>query len=94
MQSDAAHDLVGGVRVWAMGRGDIHAMALMGHGRGECETGSDLDLLLLTDRANKYRRQPKWLIQIPSTKQGFVFSRAKMVTTEYFCRGTLLAARG
>jgi predicted nucleotidyltransferase len=41
---------------WALRREDIRAAALIGSwARGDPQQGSDIDLLLLSDRADEYR---------------------------------------
>jgi len=49
-------------------RDDIRAMALQDHGRERNpHQASDVDLLLLSDRADEYRRRRKWLTEIDFT---------------------------
>jgi uncharacterized protein len=71
MNGAAAEALIRAVRAWAIERDDIRAMALVGSwARGKAKPGSDLDLLLLTDRATEYRRSRKWLTEIDFAKAG------------------------
>jgi predicted nucleotidyltransferase len=72
MKSAAAEALTRAVRAWAIERDDMRAMALIGSwARGKPRQGSDLDLLLLTDRANEYRRLRKWLTEIGFAEVGY-----------------------
>jgi len=68
----AAGAIVSAVTAWALAREDIRGMALVGSwARGNRHQGSDLDLLLLSDRADEYRRRRKWLNQIDFEGVGY-----------------------
>jgi predicted nucleotidyltransferase len=56
---------------WAVHREDIRAMALVGSwARGDPHRGSDIDLLLLSDRAIEYRLHREWLTEIFAENAG------------------------
>lgn len=64
--------LVGAVFDWALDREDARAMALVGSwSRGDPHEGSDIDLLLLSDRANEYRLRLEWLAEIDFERAGY-----------------------
>lgn len=57
---------------WAVVRDDIRAMALAGSwARDNPRQRSDIDLILLSDRAHEYRRLRKWLTEIDFSKAGY-----------------------
>lgn len=57
---------------WAVAREDIRAMALVGSwARGDAHLRSDIDLMLLSDRAAEYRRRRKWLGEISFAGAGY-----------------------
>jgi predicted nucleotidyltransferase len=64
--------IVRAVADWALHREDIRAMAIVGSwARGDPHQGSDVDLLLLSDRADEYRHRQKWLAEIDLESAGF-----------------------
>jgi predicted nucleotidyltransferase len=64
--------IVRAVADWALHREDIRAMAIVGSwARGDPRQGSDVDLLLLSDRADEYRHRQKWLAEIDLESAGF-----------------------
>jgi predicted nucleotidyltransferase len=72
MKRAAAEALIHAVKAWAVERTDIRAVALVGSwARGKVKPGSDLDLILLTDRATEYHRCRKWLTEIDFAKAGY-----------------------
>jgi uncharacterized protein len=65
MKAADADAIIRTVAEWAMSREDVRAMALVGSwARGNPHQGSDIDLLLLSDLANEYRRRREWLTEI------------------------------
>ena len=57
---------------WAVSHEDIRAMALIGSwARGDPHQGSDIDLLLLSDRAAEYRLCWEWLGEISFEGAGY-----------------------
>lgn len=57
---------------WALRREDIRAMALVGSwARGDPRSSSDIDLVLLSDRADEYRNRQEWLAEIDLESAGF-----------------------
>jgi hypothetical protein len=72
MESAELNTIVNAVADWAIARDDIRAMALVGSwARGNPHEGSDVDLLLLSDRADAYQHFPHWLTEIDFTKSGY-----------------------
>jgi uncharacterized protein len=72
MKTAEANAIVSAVTGWAIERGDICAMALVGSwARGNPRQGSDIDLLLVSDRAHEYRRCRKWLAEIDFGGAGY-----------------------
>jgi predicted nucleotidyltransferase len=72
MRTIEAEALTAAVANWARTRDDIRAMALAGSwARGNPRRESDLDLLLLSDRAAFYRRRRNWLRAIDFGEAGF-----------------------
>lgn len=69
---NAAGGIVSAVTAWALAHEDIRGMALVGSwARGNPHQGSDIDLLLLSDRADEYRRRRKWLNEIDFEGAGY-----------------------
>jgi Nucleotidyltransferase domain len=67
-----ANAVVSAVSSWAIKRGDIRAMALVGSwARGNQGQVSDIDLLLLSDRAHEYRHSQEWLTEIDFQGTGY-----------------------
>ena len=65
MKAADAKAIAGLVADWAVDREDIRAMALVGSwARGDPHQGSDIDLLLLSDRAIEYRLHREWSTEI------------------------------
>jgi predicted nucleotidyltransferase len=72
MQPAGADAIVRAVAAWARTRRDIRAMALVGSwARGNPHRRSDIDLVLLSDRAAEYRRRRKWLAEIDFEGAGY-----------------------
>jgi uncharacterized protein len=72
MQTVDVDAIVSAVADWALHREDIRAMALVGSwARGNPHQRSDVDLLLLSDRADEYRHRQKWLAEIDLESAGF-----------------------
>jgi predicted nucleotidyltransferase len=72
MNAAGANAIISAVAAWALTHEDIRAMALVGScARGNPHLGSDVDLLLLSDRADEYRRRQKWLTQIDFEDVGY-----------------------
>jgi hypothetical protein len=72
MKTAEANAIVGAVTCWATERDDICAMALVGSwARGNPRQDSDIDLLLLSDRALEYRRCRNWLTEIDFGGAGY-----------------------
>ncbi|MBV8824004.1 MAG: nucleotidyltransferase domain-containing protein [Hyphomicrobiales bacterium] len=56
---------------WAGTRDDIRALALIGSwARGNARPGSDIDLLVLSDSAEVYRRSHEWMSEIDFARAG------------------------
>jgi uncharacterized protein len=65
MKAAAANAIETAVTAWALAHEDIRAMALLGSwARGNPHQGSDVDLLLLSERAYEYRRRRNWFTEI------------------------------
>ena len=65
MRADAAKAIIDAVASWAARRDDIRALALVGSwARGDEREDSDVDLLLLTERADAYGAETEWLAGI------------------------------
>ena len=72
MKISEASALVSAVTSWAVRRGDIRAMALVGSwARGDPNQISDIDLLLLSDQVHEYRRDQEWLTGIDFAGAGY-----------------------
>jgi GNAT superfamily N-acetyltransferase len=71
-KADAANAIVRAVTAWALAHEDIRAMALVGSwARGNPHRDSDIDLLLLSNRADEYRRRRKWLTEVDFEGVGY-----------------------
>jgi uncharacterized protein len=71
MEAAEANAITTAVAQWAIERDDIRAMALLeSWARGDPRPTSDLDLLLLSDRAPDYRNRT-WLTEIAFQNAGF-----------------------
>jgi predicted nucleotidyltransferase len=67
-----ANAILSTVTSWAIKRDDIRAMALVGSwARGNPRKVSDIDLLLLSDHQDEYRRRRKWLTEIEFKAAGY-----------------------
>jgi predicted nucleotidyltransferase len=67
-----ANAVIDAVACWALARDDVRAMALVGSwARGNPLQASDIDLLLLTDRAGEYQSRRTWLREIRFGRAGF-----------------------
>jgi hypothetical protein len=85
MEIAEASALVSAVTGWAIRRGDIRAMALVGSwARGNPNQISDIDLLLLTDRVHEYRRRQEWLTEIDFAGAGY-----RLNSSESACYGVV-----
>ena len=72
MNSSQANRIINAIMDWAIERADVRAMACVGSwARGGPRDASDIDLLLLSDQAEEYRRCRKWLSEIDFGKAGF-----------------------
>ena len=72
MKTADAKAIVRRVADWAVYREDIRAMALCGSwARGDTHQGSDIDLLLLSDRAAEHRLHQEWLAEISFEGAGY-----------------------
>jgi hypothetical protein len=72
MKATDADAIVNAVAAWARAHEDIRALALAGSwARGDARPDSDLDLLLLSERANEYRRRSDWLAEIDFAGPGY-----------------------
>jgi len=72
VKSGRATAIISAVAGWAIERDDIRAVALVGSwARGNPRQASDIDLLLLSDRAAEYRRRRKWLTEIKFENAGY-----------------------
>ncbi len=72
MKPAEVNAIVSAVNSWAIERGDMRAMALVGSwARGTQTQVSDIDLLLLSDRAHDYRHSPEWLTEIDFRGSGY-----------------------
>lgn len=64
--------IVGAVAHWSLKREDIRALALVGSwARGDARQGSDVDLVLLSDRADEYRHRQEWIAEIEFESAGY-----------------------
>jgi uncharacterized protein len=72
MNTADANAIVRMVADWSVNHEDIRAMAVVGSwARGDPHQGSDIDLLLLSDRAPEYRLRWEWLTEIPFEGAGY-----------------------
>ena len=72
MKAADVNAIVRAVADWALCREDIRAMALVGSwARGDPHQNSDVDLLLLSDRADEYRVRKDWLAEIDFESAGY-----------------------
>jgi predicted nucleotidyltransferase len=72
MNAADANAIVSAVTAWALAHEDIRAVAVVGSwARGNPHQGSDVDLLLLSDRVDEYRRRRKWLTEIDFEGAGY-----------------------
>ena len=78
MKTAEANAIVSAATGWAIERDDICAMALVGSwARGNPRRDSDIDLLLLSDRALEYRRCRKWLTEIDFGGAGYLLQSSQ-----------------
>lgn len=78
MKTTDASAIISAVTAWAHAQEDIRAAALVGSwARGDPHEGSDVDLLLLSDREDQYRRRREWLAEIDFERAGY-----RVVSTE------------
>jgi uncharacterized protein len=69
MKTADANAIVRMVADWTVDHEDIRALALIGSwARGDPHEESDIDLLLLSDRAAEYRLRWEWLAEISFEK--------------------------
>jgi hypothetical protein len=81
MKRTQAEAIVRAVTAWAIQRHDVRAVALLGSwARGNPRPTSDIDLLLLSDRARTYVRSRKWLAEIDFNCAGYRIRSGKGVT--------------
>jgi len=81
MSPAKAQAIIGAVAAWARGRDDVRAVALVGSwARGKPQPASDIDLVLLSDRAGEYRRRRKWLSEIDFRGAGYAITSSRDVT--------------
>jgi len=72
MKTSEVNAIVSAVTRWALERDDIRAMGLAGSwARGNPRRFSDVDLLLLSNRAHEYRRRRRWLTEIDFAGAGY-----------------------
>lgn len=72
MKRAGAKAIVNAVTAWAIERDDIRAMALAGSwARDASRQDSDVDVVILTDRAADYRRRRTWLTEIDFAGAGY-----------------------
>jgi hypothetical protein len=72
MKTAEVKAIVDAIAAWAVRRDDIRSMALVGSwARGNPRQASDIDLLLLSDRQDEYRRRRKWLTEIDFKCAGY-----------------------
>jgi hypothetical protein len=72
MKTADANAILSAIADWGLGREDIRAMALIGSwARGSPYQDSDIDMLLLSDRADEYRRRREWLTEIDLEGAGY-----------------------
>lgn len=65
MNNASAKAVIEAVAAWARTRDDVHGLALVGSwARGNAGPDSDLDLLVLSDCAQVYRRSREWMSEI------------------------------
>jgi hypothetical protein len=78
MKPAEANAIVSAVSSWAIKRGDIRAMALVGSwARGNQGQVSDIDLLLLSDCAHEYRYSQEWLTEIDFRGSGYLLNSSE-----------------
>jgi uncharacterized protein len=81
MRLAEANAIISAVRSWAIERGDIRAMALVGSwARGNPGQVSDIDLLLLSDRVHEYRHSEGWVTEIDFRGSGYRHSSSESAT--------------
>jgi predicted nucleotidyltransferase len=81
MKITEANAIVSAVTSWAIRRGDIRAMALVGSwARGNPNQLSDIDLLLLSDWVHEYRRCQEWPTEIDFAGAGYRFNSSESAT--------------
>lgn len=81
MKITEANAIVNAVTNWAVKRGDIRAMALVGSwARGNPHQVSDIDLLLLSDRVYEYRHCQEWLTEIGFGGAGYRLNSSESAT--------------
>ena len=72
MNLERATAIIGAVADWAIARDDIRALAVVGSwARGTPRQASDIDLLVVSDRASEYRRRGTWLAEIAFETAGY-----------------------
>jgi uncharacterized protein len=86
MKLAEANAIVTAVSSWATKRGDIRAMALVGSwARGNQGQASDIDLLLLSDRADEYRHSQEWLAEIDFRGTGYRLNSSESANYGVVC---------
>jgi predicted nucleotidyltransferase len=72
MDNASADVVIEAVAAWARTRDDVRGLALVGSwARGNAGPASDVDLLLLSDSAQAYRRKPEWMSEIDFDRAGY-----------------------
>jgi predicted nucleotidyltransferase len=71
MENASAEAIIAAVAAWARTRDDVRALALIGSwARGNARPASDIDLLVLSDCAEGYRRSQEWMSEIDFDRAG------------------------
>jgi len=71
MNRVSAEAVIEAVAAWARTRDDVRALALVGSwARGNARPTSDVDLLVLSDCAEEYRRRREWMSEIDFDRAG------------------------
>jgi predicted nucleotidyltransferase len=80
MKCAEVNAIIDAVAAWAVKRADIRAVALVGsRARGDPGQSSDIDLLLLSDKRDDYRRR-RWLAEIDFERAGYQVRSSNGVT--------------
>jgi hypothetical protein len=80
MKTADANAILNAIADWALHREDTRALALVGSwARGDPHRGSDIDLLLISDRADEYRHRQEWIAKIDFESAGYRIASSKDV---------------